>query len=149
MEKKLYILFDESGKVLGQGYFSLGEQPALSTDILPTETFVVAYFNRDLKEYYEGATEEEIAEFNRINAPFSVTKRQLKQALVLSGIGLTLIDSAINEITDETERILMKLYWEESNEFERNHPKLREFAQSINITERQIDELFILASKLL
>ena len=148
MEKKLYILLDENGKVTGQNYFVIGQQPLLSTDILPTQNFIVGYFNKQTGEYYEGATEQEIKDYNKKNMPFSVTRRQLKQSLVISQISLDAIDSAIAQISDDTERILMKLFWEESYEFERQHPKLIEFSNSLGISENQVDEIFILASKL-
>lgn len=61
MEDKLYILFDQEGKVTGQNYFADGEQPELSTDILPTIASDNLYFNAETGEYYDGTTEEELS----------------------------------------------------------------------------------------
>jgi len=60
MADKLYILFDQSGKVTGSNYFAEGEQPELSTDILPTISSENLYFNSETGTYYDGTTEEEL-----------------------------------------------------------------------------------------
>lgn len=60
MADKLYILFDQTGKVTGQNYFADGEQPELSTDVLPTIASDNLYFNAQTGEYYDGTTEEEL-----------------------------------------------------------------------------------------
>lgn len=60
MADKLYILFDQTGKVTGQNYFADGEQPELSTDILPQIASDNLYFNIETSEYYDGTTEEEL-----------------------------------------------------------------------------------------
>lgn len=60
MADKLYILFDQAGRVTGQNYFADGEQPELSTDILPTIASDNLYFNAETGEYYDGTTEEEL-----------------------------------------------------------------------------------------
>lgn len=60
MADKLYILFDQTGKVIGQNYFTDGEQPELSTDILPQIASENLYFNTETGEYYDGTTEEEL-----------------------------------------------------------------------------------------
>ena len=80
--------------------------------------------------------------------PQTVTRRQLKQALVLAGIPMSSIDYAISQIADETEKALITIYWNDSTEFERYHPKLVEFAQALQISEEQADQLFILANTL-
>lgn len=42
-----------------------------------------------------------------------------------------------------------RIYWEDSQEFERNHPLLISLGMSIlGLTEEQLDDLFIAASKL-
>lgn len=44
---------------------------------------------------------------------------------------------------------LARIYWEDSQEFERNHPLLISLGMSIlGLTEEQLDDLFIAASKL-
>lgn len=114
----------------------------------PTEPFIIPYWNFETGVFYEGATSEEVEEHNKPIVPSAVSRRQIKQALILAGISLANIDSAIANIPDTLERSLMQIFWEDSMEFERNHPKLIEFAQILNISEEQADGIFILASTL-
>lgn len=120
----------------------------LAIDNILTESFISPYFNQTTNEFYEGATEQEILDNNKSKVPFSVTKRQLKQALLLSNIPLQNIDFAISQISNPIDKALMEIFWNDSNEFERNHPKLIEFSVALGISEEQADNLFILASKL-
>ena len=59
---KLYILFDESGKVTGSNYFE--DAPVNATDILPQQNFVEMYFDRANGVFYDGATAEQIRSKN-------------------------------------------------------------------------------------
>ncbi|MDY0206211.1 MAG: hypothetical protein RBR82_06250 [Pseudomonas sp.] len=80
--------------------------------------------------------------------PDVITRRQAKQQLLLVGL-LDVVDVGIAAIEDETERRMAQIYWEDSQEFERNHPLLISLGMSIlGLTEEQLDDLFIAASKL-
>jgi hypothetical protein len=79
--------------------------------------------------------------------PFSVKPRQLKTAIVLSGITLEDVDLAINSI-QEPDRTIAKIAWEYSIEFERNHQMVESVATILNLTSEQVDEIYILAETL-
>lgn len=140
---------EKTGKVL---YSTLGNYQLLEGQkAIPRaceSPFIVPYHNEETDTFYEGATQEEIAEANKQEVPRVVSKRQLKQALVLGGIPLANINTAISQIEDETEKELVEIFWNDSSEFERYHPKLIEFSQVLQITEAQADQLFILANTL-
>lgn len=76
-----------------------------------------------------------------------VTPRQIRQALILSGISLSLIDSALDSLPEPT-RSLALAEWEYSNEFQRNRPLVSNVAQLLGWTEDQIDALWIFAGTL-
>jgi hypothetical protein len=80
--------------------------------------------------------------------PETVTRRQLRQALILSDFDLTIIDSFINSVEDEKERLILDNYWNASTEFERNHPILIDFSNKLDFTTEQTNNLFILANTL-
>jgi hypothetical protein len=80
--------------------------------------------------------------------PETVTRRQLRQALILSDFDLTIIDKFINSVEDEKERLILDNYWNASTEFERNHPILIDFSNNLNFTTEQINDLFISANTL-
>jgi len=80
--------------------------------------------------------------------PETVTRRQLRQALILSDFDLSIIDNFINSVEDEKERLILDNYWNASTEFERNHPILIDFSNKLNFTTEQTNDLFILANTL-
>lgn len=101
------------------------------------------------------AEDEELVDFipdNEVTeikiVPETVTRRQLRQALILSDFDLTIIDNFINSVEDEKERLILDNYWNASTEFERNHPILIDFSNKLNFTTEQTNDLFILANTL-
>ena len=76
-----------------------------------------------------------------------VSPRQMRIALVMSGISLDIVESAINSLP-EPNRTMAKITWEYSVEFQRNNPLLVAVAPALGLTSKQVDDLFTLASKL-
>ena len=112
-----------------------------------------AYLTDEEAETYSDLTlvsQEEIEELGdvvKILIPESITKRQAKQQLLLEG-KLGQVQEVIDSIADETERMMAQLYWDDSTEFERNHPTLVELGTALGLTEAELDMMFINASKL-
>ena len=112
-----------------------------------------AYLTDEEAETYSDLTlvsQEEIEELGdvvKILIPESITKRQAKQQLLLDG-KLSQVQEVIDSIPDETERMMAQLYWDDSTEFERNHPTLVELGAALGLTEAELDMMFINASKL-
>jgi hypothetical protein len=79
--------------------------------------------------------------------PRSVTRRQARQALLLSG-KLAQVQPAIDSIPDPIQRGMIQIEWDDSQTFERNRPALIALATAIGLDSPQIDNLFIEASKL-
>lgn len=79
--------------------------------------------------------------------PISVSRRQGRQALLLAG-KLSLVQPAIDAIADATQRGMAQIYWDDSQEFERNHPTLIALATQIGLTDADLDSLFITAKAL-
>ena len=85
---------------------------------------------------------------NSQDVPEKVTRRQLRQALILSDFNLSIIDNFISNVSDEKERLILDNYWNASTEFERYHPILIKFSNDLNFTTEQVNNLFILANTL-
>lgn len=79
--------------------------------------------------------------------PQVVTKRQGRQALILTG-KLALVQPAIDAIPDATQRALMQAEWDDSNTFERQRPSLIQMATAIGLTSDDLDNLFKFAATL-
>lgn len=91
-------------------------------------------------------------DFNGIpNTPvspiYNVTPRQMRIALVMSGISLSTIDAMIDSLP-EPNKSVAKITWEYSVEFQRNNPLLTLMAPTLGLTSEQVDQLFILAATL-
>ena len=78
--------------------------------------------------------------------PSRVSARQIRLWLVGHGIALNQIEAAISTIEDPTTREVVKIEWEYAPYVERTHPWLVPLAQSLGLTEEQVDQAFIEAS---
>lgn len=76
-----------------------------------------------------------------------VTPRQIRQALILSGITLDQIDQAIDSL-DEPTKSLARVEWEYSIAFQRHRPLVSQVAQMLGWTDEQLDALWRLAASL-
>lgn len=84
----------------------------------------------------------------RARIPSVVSRKQARMALVLSGVTLTAVQSAIDAITDSTERALAQIAWDDAVEFRRDDPFLISMAAALSLTESQLDDMFTLAATL-
>lgn len=76
-----------------------------------------------------------------------VTPRQMRQALILSGVSMQMIEDALNALPDPT-RSLALVEWEYSIAFKRQNPLVRTVGVMLGWTSDQLDELWIMAGKL-
>lgn len=79
--------------------------------------------------------------------PESVTKRKGRQQMILMGV-IDAVQPAIDAIEDPIQRALVQSFWDDSSDYERNHPQMIGLASAIGITESQLDQAFIQASRL-
>jgi hypothetical protein len=79
--------------------------------------------------------------------PRSVTPRQMRTALILSGRSLTMIEDTISTMS-EPDRSIYLVAWEYSIECQRTNPLINALAPALGLTQSQIDDLFILAATL-
>jgi len=77
----------------------------------------------------------------------SVTPRQIKQALILSGIFLSQIDEALDTLPEPT-RGLAKVEWQESVAFDRRRPLVAQVGIMLGWTPEQLDNLWIFAGSI-
>lgn len=82
-----------------------------------------------------------------VNVPSSVTPRQMRVALVVSGISLESIEAMINGLEEPTKSIT-RITWEYSTAFERDNPILNAMAPLLGLDQSGVDQLFILAETL-
>ena len=88
-------------------------------------------------------TAEEVEASFKASVPTSITMRQARLALIQAGL-LNTVNSTIANGTDE----VIKVEWEYADEVRRDWDSLITMASSLGMTEKQLDTLFIEASKL-
>lgn len=79
--------------------------------------------------------------------PGSITRRQARQALVLAGYSLSAVDGVIAALP-EPQRTMSRIFWEDSNEFERSNATLNALAPALSISQAQLDALFVAGAAL-
>ena len=77
----------------------------------------------------------------------SVTMRQGRLALLQAG-KLDLVEAAIAAIEDPVQRKAASIEWEYAATIDRNSPFTQQLAAGLDLTDEQLDQLFILASTL-
>lgn len=98
-------------------------------------------------EWGEGATEEEITEYQKSLVPQVITRRQFKIALAVLGKNEQDILNGINQLPEPNKTIAMISYTE-AGTFERNNPELIFVAKTfLQMTDEQIDEIFIIGNQ--
>lgn len=97
----------------------------------------------------ESVWEQKIAEYAQPVPKVipDVTPRQIKQALVLSGVSLEMIDSALATLPEPTKSLAL-IEWNESNMFVRSRPLVASVGQMLGWTSQQLDDLWLFAGTL-
>jgi len=94
----------------------------------------------------EGATEEEIKEYERSLIPQEITRRQFKIALAVLGKNEQDILNGIDQLP-EPNRTIARISYMEAGTFERYNPELITVATMyLNMGEDDIDEVFKIGS---
>ena len=78
----------------------------------------------------------------------SLTRRQFRLALATNGFALADIESLIAQITDDTQRQIIQIEWQDATVFERNNSGLLAIAAMMGLSSAQIDELWEQAATL-
>lgn len=100
-------------------------------------------------------TPEEIAQMEAMEleveteeiVPEKISKLQLKVQLVQMGFDLQLIENAINQLT-EPQRTIAMLAWTDATNIHRDNSFITMVAQILQLTEKQVDQIFIEGDKI-
>ena len=136
-----YFIYKKSDSTYVSTNYYL-EKPAYSTTIAPQIDTNYAKWNG--VTWIDFRTPEQLL---KSQVPFSVTRRQLKLQLTLSGFNLSLIDYVIGQLP-EPDRSFALIGWNDSTDFERDNPLIKQLAPQLGLSESQVDQIFINASKL-
>lgn len=109
---------------------------------------VIVHFPSSLDSSQQTTLESVIGSHEEQPAPIAdVTPRQMRQALVLSGVSLNDIETALNSLSEPT-KSLAKIEWEYSTMFQRNRPLVLQVGAMLGWTSQQLDTLWAFAKTL-
>lgn len=167
------VLYDtNTGKTIGgfrEGHYIVDGQPgylephqvellvkyAPAPTIDPITQRLVSGFVRQASYYsqvwviVQKTPEEMEAEF-KASVPFEITKRQATLGMYMF-LGLEpheIPQFITSNISDPQQQKIALIEWEYATSVERNNPLVAMFASALELTEREVDEFFIEASKL-
>ena len=93
-------------------------------------------------------TEEELEKMKEFSRPIpNISLRQCRELLIRTGRFQEVV-TIINSIEDETERLIVENYFNNSQEFERNHHMLGLITTALGMSEIEVDDFFLEASEL-
>lgn len=91
--------------------------------------------------------QQEIDDARRSRVPAKVTRRQARQALLITGL-LGNVQQQIDAISDPLQRGMAQIEWDDAQDFERDRPLLIHLGHAIGLDDVGIDNLFIQAGAL-
>jgi hypothetical protein len=142
------ILNATTGKVLFSTVMEIDLQDnQVSIDEVLTENYVKPYFNSETRTFYEGATQEEINEANKAIVPFEVQLWRIRTVLKLMQLE-TQIESAI-EAMPEPSKTAATYIWKYGTTVERASQTVLLLQSVLQLTDEQVDDLFIQADAIL
>lgn len=100
-----------------------------------------------LQELTEAEKQELLNPVTTEIVPQSVTKAQGKAALIQSGLWQDVIDY-VASIEDATQKVLAEVALNDTTHWQRSSPFLNAAAQALGLTDEQLDQMFIDASKI-
>lgn len=82
-----------------------------------------------------------------VEAPYQVTRAQGKAALISAGLWGQ-VAAFVDSIEDETEQALARVALDDTTHWQRSSPFLARAAEALSLSDEQMDELFLSASKI-
>ena len=137
----MYIISELTGKI-----YLKGVEILLDDSTQEFQTFLAKKDIVGVK--YVEATPKEIAEANKPKVPIQVKNMKFRLALIKSGIMPSSIDAAITQMPEGAMKENIFTLWNFADYLERNDASLNYMAGQFNITQGQLDGLFILSDTL-
>ncbi len=94
--------------------------------------------------YVRDLTQQEIDQRKPV-PPDTCTPRQLRIALIQTGISLSTVEAQIDAIQDPVQKEIARAEWEYALEIKKQHPLVAMMAISLNLTDQQVQDIFNLA----
>lgn len=137
------VINKQSGKVLFAIADWIDTETEISIDEILTEPYVVPYFNQETREFYEGATQEEIDQFRRQQVSDEVQLWRIRTILKVLGME-QVIEIALNSL-EEPQKTGALYIWNYGTTVERASQTVQLLQSVLGLTDAQVDDIFIQA----
>jgi hypothetical protein len=126
-----------------------------SNECLPTETLVSEvrtiwclkpYFNFTTREYYEGATQEELDDYNKVECPPEVALWKIRVILKIMQLE-EVVASALENLEEPTKTAALYI-WSYGTAIDRDSQTIAFLQTVLQLTNEQVDQIFIQANAL-
>jgi hypothetical protein len=107
----------------------------------PNNNFIKPKWDND--KWIEGATEEEIEEYKKSLIPPTISQMNLRLQLIAENISIASVYDTIEQIPDAITKETIYTKWEYALIFERADQTLNQMAQMLNVSQEQLDRIFI------
>jgi hypothetical protein len=107
----------------------------------PNNNFIKPKWDND--KWIEGATEEEIEEYKKSLIPPTISQMNLRLQLIAENISIASVYDTIEQIPDAIIKETIYTKWEYALIFERADQTLNQMAQMLNVSQEQLDRIFI------
>ena len=107
----------------------------------PNNNFIKPKWDND--KWIEGATEEEIEEYQKSLIPPTISQMNLRLQLIAENISIASVYDTIEQIPDAITKETIYTKWEYALIFERADQTLNQMAQMLNVSQEQLDRIFI------
>lgn len=134
----------------GRELYGTSSNECLETETLVTEvrTFwcLKPYFNFDTREYYEGATQEELDEYNKVDCPSEVALWKVRVILKVMQLE-DVVANALENLEEPTKTAALYI-WSYGTAIDRDSQTIAFLQNILQLTNEQVDEIFIQANAL-
>lgn len=113
------------------------------TDVLPDENIHIKTWNGE--KWTEGATSDEIEQFEDSKYPNTITAVQFELEVIYSGLKLA-IDKAIEELEEPTKSIVI-VKRTKATEFDRKDSFIQDIGSILGMTKQDINQFFLRANE--
>jgi len=137
------VINKQSGKVLFAIADWIDTETEIGIDDILTERYVVPYFNQENREFYEGATQEEIDQFRRQQVADEVQLWRIRTILKVLGME-QVIEIALNSL-EEPQKTGALYIWNYGTTVERASQTVQLLQSVLGLTDAQVDDIFIQA----
>jgi hypothetical protein len=136
-----------SGKVLYQTFQEIDLQEGEIIVFETPKTFLLnPFYNFDTKEFYEGATPQELAEYIKSVVPQEVQLWRIRTILKSMRYEDS-IETVLNNLEEPTKTAALCI-WNYGSTVERNSQTVAMLKTALQLTDEQVDEMFIEANNI-